>query len=223
MLEKLFINPKPLDKDADRELKIRPLSSFKHADGLNIIPIYAGEIAESAKRYPVIFAKDMNGYMPLVITGHAEGVNNFVDKNGVWREGCYIPALVRTYPFAVAQNEGNFFIVADRGYKGFTKDGERIFDDEGAPTELGDRILKNTSEVFSALRFTAELFQNIEDIFKEVTMTFERNGKKFDLTNVTVVDEEKLNSLSGERLATLREQKILPLIYQHLISLTNRV
>jgi len=223
MLEKLYINPKPLDKDGDRELKIRPLSSFKHSDGINVVPLYAGEVLEASKCYPVIFAKDLNGYMPLAILGHTEGVNNFVDKQGVWREDYYIPALFRVYPFAVAENEGNFFIVADRAYRGFSGDGERIFDDEGAPTELGESIVKNVSEVFSALRFTAGLMAELEGLFKDVSMSFEKNGKKFELTDIKIIDEEKLNALDGAKLAELREKKVLPIIYQHLLSLSNRV
>lgn len=223
MLEKLFINPKPLDKDSDRELRIRPLTNFKHSDGVNIVPLYAGEILEASKRYPVVFAKDVNGYMPIAILGHTEGVNNFVDKQGTWREECYIPALLRTYPFAVAENDGNFFIVADRAYKGFAGDGERIFNEDGTPTELGESIVKNVSEVFSALRFTSGLINELGELFKEVSMSFEKNGKRFELTDVKIIDEEKLNALDGAKLAELREKKLLPIIYQHLLSLSNRV
>lgn len=223
MLEKLFVDPKPLDKESDKEIRVKPITNFKHATSLNIVPLYAGEVREACKTYPVIFVKDTNGYMPLAVTGHVQGENNFVNKEGRWKENAYIPSLVRMYPFAVAENNGQFFIVADRNYKGFNKEGDRIFNDDGTMTELGNAISKNVSEVFSALRFTSELFKEIEDLLKEVNLTFDKNGKKYQVTEVLIVDEEKLNVVTNKRLAELKEKNILPVIYQHLISLTNRV
>lgn len=223
MLEKLFVDPKPLDKESDKEIRVKPISNFKHAVSLNVVPIYAGEVKEACKTYPVVFVKDVHGYMPLMVTGHVQGENNFVTKDGKWRENAYIPSLLRMYPFAVAENNGQFFIVADRNYKGFTKEGERIFNDDGTMTEVGNSISKSVSDVFSAMRFTSELFKEVEDLFKEVNLTFDKNGKKYQITQVLMIDEEKLNGVTNKRLAELKDKKILPVIYQHLISLTNRV
>ncbi|MFP4333375.1 MAG: SapC family protein [Campylobacterales bacterium] len=223
MLEKIFVSPKPLDKEKDRDLRVRPLNNFKHASSINLVPIYAGEAREACKTYPVVFVKDINGFMPIIITGHKEGVNNYVDKSGAWKEGAYVPALIRSYPFAVAENEGNSFIVYDSNYKGFAKDGEAIFTEDGELSELGQKISKNVSEVFSALTFTSELFKGIEDLFKQSDMNIQRDGATYKISQLQIIDEEKFAKIDKDRLEELKEKKILPIIYQHLLSLNNRV
>lgn len=71
---------------------------FAFAARTIMIPLTAGELAPAAKDYPIVLSAN-NPPRPLAVLGIRPGINLFVEDNGRWREGCYIPAAVRRYPF----------------------------------------------------------------------------------------------------------------------------
>ncbi len=44
--------------------------------------------------------------MPLALLGLRNTENLFVDNEGKWKEGIYIPAFFRRYPFVLADDQG---------------------------------------------------------------------------------------------------------------------
>ncbi|MFD1491065.1 SapC family protein, partial [Ancylobacter vacuolatus] len=79
-------------------LGVRRGPAFGFAASATAIPVVAGEFALAGRDYPLVFASD-EAAMPLAVTGIAAGQNLFVEADGQWRAGCYIPGYVRRYPF----------------------------------------------------------------------------------------------------------------------------
>ena len=53
--------------------------------------------------------------MPLAVVGLQDEVNLFVDEGGAWAENTYVPAYLRTHPFALARTGGDrVALVLDR-------------------------------------------------------------------------------------------------------------
>lgn len=88
------------------------------------MPINITEVALAQKYYPIVFTARENPVM-LAVLGVIDDVNLFVDDKGMWDQSLYIPAYVRRYPFAVANESGGdrFAVVIDAAHEGFVRDG----------------------------------------------------------------------------------------------------
>ena len=108
-------------------------NSYAFAAEAIAIPLNAVEIG-IARDYPIVFA-NAEPYMPLAVTGLKQGENLFVEKDGAWRAGAYVPAYVRRYPFALAKSEqaGNFTLCVDVASPRLgPKGGQSLFDGANA-------------------------------------------------------------------------------------------
>src|SRR5579872_3664520 len=97
-----YANPRPLQTDADAELRLRTLTNFEFARNVNSIPINMIEFPLAARHYPITFVGPEA--TPMAIVG-LQTENLFLDAEGHWKEGYYIPAFVRRYPFIFAKGE----------------------------------------------------------------------------------------------------------------------
>jgi len=221
----MFKKPTLLNKDEHKNLKIAPMTHYKHARGLNYVPIAMNEVSEACKHYPVFFLKESDGtVLPFIVLGLKEGENKIVNKSGEWRKGRYIPALCRAYPFILSKNDDNFSVAFDAEYDGLNaKDGERLMTDAGEMSEFGQKVVKFLEELYSNLEGTKNLAKVLDEmeLLKQVDATIEQNGEKFVLAGLLQVDSEKLNKLNDEQILKLAKTGALNLSYAHLMSLTN--
>ncbi|MDV7396877.1 SapC family protein, partial [Arthrospira platensis SPKY1] len=93
--------------------------------------------------YTIAFAKDEAGtYMSVALLGLKAEQNLFVNAQGQWQQGAYIPAYVRRFPFAPAGEGDKMVVVMETrsGVVGPFAEGEPLFDN-GQPTETLQRAL----------------------------------------------------------------------------------
>ncbi len=227
MVDKMFKKARLLNKETDKELKISPLTNYKHSRNMHSIPVAMNEIGEISKHYPIFFLRDANGVIPFAVLGLKEGENKFVNNSGEWRKNRYIPALVRAYPFILSktntENE-NLSVAIDDEYEGINKkDGERIFKDDGETTEFGKKIINYLQDLYVMLENTKKVAKLLDEagLLQQIDATIEQNGQKYVLQGVLQVDAEKLNKLDDEMLLKLTKTGVLNIIYAHLTSKTN--
>ncbi len=227
MLNKMFKEPVLLDKNLHKDMSVAPLKNFNFAKSVLSVPVGVAEFVGLCKTYPILFIKDSakNEFFPIALLGAKENENLFINDKGEWQKNSYIPALIRAYPFGVSQQqENNFVVVFDKKYSGINgKDGQKMFNDDGTNSEFCDNVIKFVSDVYMNLVQSRAVFRDYSDMFKQATMTITKGKDKFNITDVYIVDEEKLNSLSDEKFLELRKRGILPLFYAHLISLSNQM
>jgi len=220
----MFEKPLVLHATKHADLLMSPTTDWRFAAQEIIVPLVYSEVADAAREYPLIFVQDK----PLVyaLTGIEQGVNAYVDATGRWL-ATYIPARLRSYPFGLTPmpgKPGEFAIVMDsEAPQLLTKDGFKLFEAGVPSAQLNEKtaILKAMQE---AEPLTLALVKVIRDAGLLTDRSFQirrPNGESSQLGGVQVIDENKLNTMSHEEFAKLRDSGALPLVYAHLLSMAS--
>lgn len=106
------------------------------------IPLCIGEFAVAQRHFPIVFAMDEQA-SPIALVSIRRDHNLFVDRNGQWHPGAYVPAYLRRYPFIGSDtpDKSGQLLAVDRGAERCVPsvkdhpDAERLFDPAGQPSE----------------------------------------------------------------------------------------
>jgi hypothetical protein len=227
-MELLFYNrPARLNRITHAKLRYTPLTNLEFTRKIIRIPLMAAEFPLACRQFPIVFVQAPDGTVGAVaVLSLTEGINSFVDDKGQWT-ATYVPAFIRRYPFVLAEIPGkpdDFDVAFDEGSGCFhPKKGEPLFDDHGAPSAFLNaqiEFLRNfhgehqrTRLALATLKTDGLLTPYNVDIVRGSDKT------KFEVRNVLVVDEAKLQNLAAEKAATYLKTGMLGMIYAHLISL----
>lgn len=221
----LYRKPTPLTAEKHGKKALSRKTSFAFAAGANSVPVNAAEFRLAMKYYPIVFAGS-NPVMAVVILGLTDSENLFVSKDGQWREGNYIPAYVRRYPFIfmTGPQQQQFVLCIDEESELIVDKGEQAFFDGDKPSAATDRALK----FCSAYQTQSELTKQFASAMDEAGL-LEPNqaeirlssGEKLALGGFRVINEEKFANLPDKTFLEWRKKGWLPLIYAHLFSTSN--
>lgn len=219
----MYRKPRPLNPTEHGEWKVADTVDWGFAAGEMLVPIVLTEIADVAREYPIIFLKGKT--QPYALLGVEQGTNAYVDSSGRWL-ATYVPARLRAYPFALApipDKPDEYAIAIDEEAPQCQGGGYRLFENREPSVYLSQR-----TELLKRIRATAPVTSRLVQAVQEAGVLIDRyinvnqSGKEtVSLGGMQVVDEAKLNSLSHEAFAQLRDQGVLPLIYAHLLSMAN--
>ncbi len=233
--EALYSRPVALNSERHRNIKIAKVADYKIAKQLNSSILTGYEFFEAAKYYPIAFSKTPDEeIMPVAILGITD--NAFTDEEGKWKEGFYIPAFIRRYPYILAKtddkNGDDLLVAIDAAYKGFeAKEGDRLFDDEGKNTPALDRALEFLKDYNAQFEVTKQFIKRLEelDLFTAIDANIKpADGPSYVMRNLLVVDEGKMLKLEDKELLTLtrmddHKRGYISWIYAHIFSLNNFV
>lgn len=222
-----YDKPVILNREAHKNLKVRPVPSFSYAAKVNSVPLTANEFAFAARQLPILFVDDgRGGSTPVALLGLRNDENLFVDDDGRWT-GQYIPAFIRRYPFVLIERENPQTITVgiDEGFPGFnTDEGEALFDAEGKEAEPLKRAMGFLTayqvEARKTMDFMAEL-KRLDLLIPRALQVAPKEGGKYKMDGFTVVDEAKLQKLSDEDAGKLTRSGYMGWIYMHLLSVNN--
>lgn len=225
----LYTSLEPLNSSVHGKMKIRRVDKAPAVGGTHAIPVTVDEFPLLARHYPIIFAVGENP-VPLALMGLTEGVNTYLDEDGMPLEtNTYIPAYIRRYPFLLARlrpdsDELSLCFDPTLGSVGDHEDGERLFDDEGAPTETTKAILQFCEQFETAGQRTAAFLEELKKsgllMDGEVAIQPEGVEQPFIYRGFQMIDEEKLRDLRGDELRKMNQNGMLPLLFAHLFSLS---
>lgn len=221
----LYKQPELLNHEMHGSLGLsKPQRPFEFASSAQIIPLTMPEFANAHMFYPIIFT-DLENPVPLAVVGAADNANLFVDSDGLWEPGVYIPAYVRCYPFALATREDEqFAVVIDRA-------AEVVSDTPEQPFFDGDKV---TQDVQSFIDFCGRY-----DMERKATLDFGKqlkelgllaghqatrtsaDGEKEVIASYVAVDGRKLADIGSEKLEEFLKNGYLSSIYAHMFSLEN--
>jgi hypothetical protein len=216
-----YRQPELLQAERHHDLALSETVSYGFAAEVVSLPLNAVEVPVAARDYPVVFTSDRT--MLLALVGLRAGENLFVRPDGSWEPGCYIPAYVRRYPFAlVGRGEADQFslcvdMASERVVRG---DGPKLFED-GKPSQLTSDALQFCAAFERELGATRGVMQALKDkaLLKPNEATIRlAEGQQISMTDFTVVDEARFQSLSDEDFLALRAAGALPAVYGHLAS-----
>ena len=220
----LYSALEPLNTTQHAGMKVRRLErlpTIPHA-----IPATVDEFALLQRHYPIVFSVGENP-VPLALMGLNEGVNVFVDDEGMVTGPTYMPAYVRRYPFMLAKLRADsedlslcFDPTSD--LLGEFEDGVALFDGTD-PSEACKASLQFCEQFEIAAKktanFVAELKKHGLLMDGELNLQIAGLEQPFNYRGFSMVDEGKLREVRGDVLRGWNQNGMLPLIYAHLFSL----
>jgi hypothetical protein len=227
MLTNIFKEPKVLHTEVHKDLTLSPYKNYEFTKDVFLCPITLEEMLLSSKSYIIVFIKDENiGLIPSIVLGGEESGNLLLNEDQNFKEGYYVPASLRSYPFGIGSNEKeNFIMIDEKATICNQEDGQRIIDDEFKFTKIGEETINFVKSVYSQIEKTKEMFAEVEKygIFAQASIVIEKGKEKHNLTKgIYVVDEVALNKLESRKIKKLATTGMLKFVYAHLLSLNNR-
>lgn len=213
-----------LDPARDAELGLSDAAGYAFAAGSNVVPLNGVEFREACRHYPIVFNTD-EAAEPLALVGVADGRNLFVDGDGDWAEGCYIPAFLRRYPFVLVRRAAQAIeLCADPDSPLLDPAGGRKLFDAGKPTALTKKIAEFCAayarEQARTRHFARQLMHH-ELLLERAIDIRQRDGGRVAFRGVRTVDEARLAALPDETLRVFARAGWLAQIHYHLASLGN--
>jgi len=228
----LHRQPVSLDRQQHRETRLDlPVSDWSHTAGMNAVFVTAAECAQVASEYPIVFIKagqDPEGkvdYAPIAVLGLTQGENLYLDGTR-WRAGI-LPSQLALYPFCVARLDPERLAVCiDQAWSGVASSGEgrRLFNDDGEPTELTQRVKSDLERLEMQVDHTRTICRRLADLGLlreqrlDATMA---DGRKLGVDGFLVVDEDKVKALGDAEVLSLHRDGLLGMINAHWISLSH--
>ncbi len=223
----LFYNaPEALSRVAHADLKVVVSGDFSFARDTSAVPLAISEFSAASGHYPIVFLSvegERKSAMPVALLSIRQDMNDFVDDQGHWRKGAYVPAYVRRYPFAFAadKSSGNLVLCADLASDRIgVSAGVPLFDN-GQPTEATTRMLSfctSYQQDYDATgRFVAVLGEM--NLLREQRLVLRGTSTTRTLAGLRLLDRVAFRKLDDASFLRLRRLGYLGPIHAHLASL----
>ncbi len=213
--------PTALSSREHAHLAVTRKRNYSFSAKVNSIPVVLNEVPLLIPHYPVAFTLG-DEPMLMAIVGARNDENLFVDEEGNWEQGRYIPAYVRRFPFVLIEPpDHNFRLAAEMDSGFFGVEGDRLFED-GRPTQYSVDVFRFCMELQQAFGPTQEFCRAVHDKgllkSKRSNMTTP-SGRSFSVSGFAGVDVEDLNQLDNRTANLWRKQGWLATLYWHVGSL----
>lgn len=205
-----------------RQIQGAPFLKTAHA-----IPLTVEEFPQAQRHYPIVFSGG-NDAVPLALMGLNEGVNTFVNDEGMVTENVYIPAYVRRYPWLLARltpdaQDLSLCFDPSAGAIGDFEEGQPLFDGQ-EPAENTKALLKFCEEFEMAGARTANFMRELNEMKLlmdgEVSIQPEGAPQPFIYRGFRMVNEEALRNIRGDQARKMVQSGAMGLIFAHLFSMS---
>ena len=220
-----YERPRPLHltEHADLALKVPP--SFAFAANTVAVPLVLGEFMAATKDYPIVFGPG-DIPVPVAFLGLTKGDNLFVDANGQWLPGAYVPAYLRRYPFLLVDSPENNrrILFVDEASSNVTRGHGTALIADGKPTEAAQNALKLCEAYAYDQQMTREFCEKLvaNDLLetRNITITL-ADGGKIVLQDMRAISPRKFEEMSDGEYLEWRKKKWLFPAYCHFQSALN--
>lgn len=222
-----YRNLVPISSDLHMGQGVLQRDELGFARDTHAIPITVDEFVAVQRDYPIVFAEGAEG-VPLALVGLQEGKNLFVDADGKWKDGAYIPAYIRRHPFMLARlqpDSEQLSLMVDDSWGLVTEDApDKLFTEDKQPSELTRNILGFCEQFEQAIGRTRSFMQEIGKLglLMEGQAQIQNPGMNEPATfgGFRMIDEKKLQNIRGDQARKMVQNGLMGLIYAHLFSLS---
>lgn len=218
----------PLSTRLHAKLSLEASGGYGFSADVSAVPLMAVEFGHAASEYAIVFSSAGDDIVAAAVLGSKSDAHNlYLSAEAQWRAR-YIPAFIRRYPFVFAASADGktLTLCIDDTHPGVNSEGrgQRLFDDDGRPSDFTQSVLKFLQEYQAQFerskRFGKQLkaLGLLQGMQASVTTP---QGERLDLGSFLAVSREKLRALDRDALAALARTDELELIYLHLHSLRN--
>jgi len=220
-----------LEAAAHGDLRLKQTADYAFARDSHMIPLNAVEFMAAARHYPILFNGDQTN-MPVALVGVRQAQNLFVEADGGWTVGCYVPAFVRRYPFVLLRDRASEQAGGPAIRLGLDVDapmltqadaGARLFED-GKPSEM----MKKRGRFAGAFAREQARTRRFVEACLERDLLIERavdvelaDQRHMAIRGFKVIDEERLRGLPVEAMEAWWRNGWFALAVAHLVSLGN--
>jgi hypothetical protein len=221
-LPMFYTSPRPLDRAKDAKLKISRPNHFRFTANTNAIPLLIDEFPMAAAYYPIVFAAG-TAPVPAAVVGLKNDSNLFLDREGRWLNGAYLPAYVRRYPFILMDDpeQKQFVLCVDEKSDMLSEQGEYALFENDQPSEF----TKSAMEFCAALRQQGDATDEFVAALKEHNLLVPndaqidlRDGSRLQLSGFLVIDPQKFDAMPDSIILQWRKKGWLGLVYAQLLS-----
>jgi hypothetical protein len=201
----------------------------------NAIAVSSGEFVAASREYAIVFAGGPSAgpsgsasYAPVIVLGLNDGQNLYVNDNGDWDAGAYVPAFVRRYPFCIArvhvdgQPRNERMVCVEKAY--VDAQGIELYDAQGNATPQWQQYEKLLQDYENDLELTTRMCDVLAklDLFSAFQFqVLQGEQPAFTLQGMHRIDEKKLGELEPASHTALVTQGLMSRIYAHIHSLEN--
>lgn len=216
----------PVNPERHAARRWRPSSSYFWAAREVLVPLSGAELPRAAVHMPVAFIKLKDAFMPAAVLGLEQGTSLFVASDGRWL-GDYVPALLRSRPFALLPLEdGRKVLCIDEEAGRVAPDAEAtdaqpFFGDDGKLAPGLEEFLKFLSALDANVEVTRKASLALEQhkILVPWEIKLQTDAGVRNLEGLYRVDESALAALPDEAFLELRRCGALVLAYAQLLSI----
>jgi len=218
-----YKKPHVVTVDRHGKAGLKETTSFAFARDTNSVPLGADEILVAQAHFPIVFA-ETDPPIPVAVLGLGDARNVFVNADGSWRAGAYIPAYIRRYPFILASagKPGEMMLAIDEDAPNFVADGGRRLFEGTVPTPLA----RQAAQFCQAFQNQFDLGRAFGEALRAANVLLPRradvrraDGKTISLQRFRVIDEARFDALPDELFLRWRRAGWLGLAYSHLLSM----
>tara|TARA_B100001123_G_scaffold310097_2_gene346699 strand:- start:598 stop:1374 length:777 start_codon:yes stop_codon:yes gene_type:complete len=198
---------------------------YSFARYYSLINVSLFDLPNCVKFLPIVFTREEGTVKFAAVSGLNPKENLFVNSSGAWT-GPYVPEILRSYPFRLAENSENqktLVVLNDQTILVNRDEGEPLFNEDGSESELLKQKVSLLMEGAKSALHIAKACSLIDDLGLLDAWEFEflKGGKKVRIEGLFRINQERLNEIPDEKFLELRKSVAFNVIYAHLYSLGN--
>lgn len=217
----LFTKPTLLLAEQHADVGFKPHDSYKYASNANSIPLTIAEFEKAAISYPIVFTNN-DRPTALAVTGLVANKNYYVDDDGAWLAGEYIPAYVRKYPFVFMESDdGDQFSLCIEDEYLVESGGQPIFDNEKPTPEIQKALdfCKNFQASWQQTDQYVKMLQELDLLIDRRADIETTGGDRLSLDGFCVVDRDKYEKLPKSAVNEL-PRELVAAVTCHFVSMS---
>jgi len=212
-----------LSRETHINSRWKKFSNYTFVSQDAILPLVAAELSKTVMSMPVAFIRQDDQYVLFAVLGLETGKNLFVTADGRWI-GQYVPASARSYPFMLARNENQEFVLCFDEASGLIADdveGDALFTAEAKPSEEIENILSFLNQIEQNRTVTAKAIAVLEKhgCIAPWNITLKAGEGESKVEGLFQIDEAAMNALPDEAFLELRQAGALIVAYCQLLSM----
>ena len=213
-----------LKADAHRKVRVRPLKQLDFAREVTDCLLTIDEFPAAARSMPIVFGRSEEDrkFFPAAVLGLGRKRNWFVDDEGQWKPGEYMPAFLRRYPFVfVKGDDTNYLAIDERCSAVNEEEGEPLFDEAGQASNYARLVLGFLQEYEASHQRTQEFCREMSrlGLFEDIVIQKWIGFQSPLLRGIKRISERRFDQLTTSERDSLVSKGYYKLIVAHLISL----
>ena len=208
------------ERHADKRWKRSESYAFTANDA--VAPLVAQELSRACLSMPIGFVQTEDAFQLVAVQGLQAEQNLWLSPDGRWF-GPYVPAVYRSYPFALAKSEDDRRVLCIREDSGLIteSEGERFFDEAGQPSQPVQEVLRFLELLANNAQQTAAQCAILmaHHLIQPWNIQLKSGEAEQTVKGLFRVDEAALNALPTKAFEMLRKAGALPLVYCQLLSM----